>query len=202
MTRYVCIPQSKNDDPNYRYKMPEMRLKQESRLNGVKTNITNLPDVAKALRVPESAILKYFCVEVGANSEGTTIVKGQHTLADLARHLDKFIKRWVCCQYCKLPEITHSVKKKDLIGVCRSCGATMEKMDTLHRAGKCLHKDIQSYYQANPEFATKGGSNVAAAQAKVNAAVGLTDKKGKKGGKKGKKAVATTGVTKKNNFFS
>jgi len=69
--------------------MPQMKLAQESRLNGVKTNITNLPDVARALRVPESAILKYFCCEVGANSEGTTIVKGQHSLSDLARHLDK-----------------------------------------------------------------------------------------------------------------
>ena len=58
--------------------MPAMKLKQESRLNGVKTNVTNLADVAGALRVPESAILKYFCAEVGANSEGTSIVKGQH----------------------------------------------------------------------------------------------------------------------------
>ena len=89
MTTYVCIPQSKNDDPNYRYKMPQMKLSQESRLNGAKTNITNLPDVARALRVPESALLKYFCVEVGANSEGTTIVKGVHTLPDLSRHLDR-----------------------------------------------------------------------------------------------------------------
>ena len=56
--------------------MPLMILKQESRLNGVKTNITNLPEVARALRVPESAILKYFQAELGANSEGTTIIKG------------------------------------------------------------------------------------------------------------------------------
>ena len=33
--------------------MPKMVLKQESRLNGVKTNIFNLDEVAKALRVPE-----------------------------------------------------------------------------------------------------------------------------------------------------
>lgn len=76
MTTYVNIPSSKTDDANYRYKMPQMKLSQESRLNGVKTNITNLPDVARALRVPESAILKYFTSEVGANSEGTTIIKG------------------------------------------------------------------------------------------------------------------------------
>ena len=49
--------------------MPVMKAKQESRLNGVKTNITNLIEVANSLRVPDSAIIKYFCAEVGANQE-------------------------------------------------------------------------------------------------------------------------------------
>lgn len=39
-------------DPSYRYKMPKMIPTQESRLNGVKTNITNIKEVATALRVP------------------------------------------------------------------------------------------------------------------------------------------------------
>jgi hypothetical protein len=38
--------------------MPKMILKQESRLNGVKTNIFNLDEVAKALRVQEEGRLK------------------------------------------------------------------------------------------------------------------------------------------------
>ena len=113
-----------------------MKLRQESRLNGVKTNISNLPDVARALRVPESALLKYFCVEVGANPEGQTIVKGEHRLEDLERHLNKFIMKWVCCKKCKLPEITHEVTKKKLIGVCRGCGNTDNNMDNIHKAGK------------------------------------------------------------------
>lgn len=69
--------------------MPKMILKQESRLNGVKTNITNLNDVANALRVPPAAVIKYFCAEVGANQEQDTIVKGSHTLDSLAKLLDK-----------------------------------------------------------------------------------------------------------------
>lgn len=40
------------EDPFYRYKMPKMILKTEGKGNGIKTNIVNLVEVAKALRVP------------------------------------------------------------------------------------------------------------------------------------------------------
>ena len=163
--------------------MPLMILKQESRLNGVKTNITNLPEVARALRVPESAILKYFQAELGANSEGTTIIKGQHSMGDMVRHLDKFIMKYVCCKNCKLPEITHEVNKKKLIGVCRSCGKTTE-MDTIHKAGKQLHKDIPNYYAANPEFSAAGRPGVGASERNMKDAA---DQAAAGKGKKGKK---------------
>ena len=69
--------------------MPALQKKQESRGNGVKTNIVNLIEIANALRVPDAALLKWFCRELGANSEGTTIIKGIHQVSDLALHLDK-----------------------------------------------------------------------------------------------------------------
>ncbi len=47
-------------DSNYRYRMPKMQLKIESKGNGIKTNIVNLQDVAKHLRTNEGYILKYF----------------------------------------------------------------------------------------------------------------------------------------------
>ena len=84
-------------DPNYRYKMPKMQLHQESRLNGVKTNIFNLEDVASALRVPPESILKFLCSELGANKEGKTIIKGKHTYDMLIQHLTKFCKKYVLC---------------------------------------------------------------------------------------------------------
>lgn len=69
--------------------MPKMVLKQESRLNGVKTNIFNLDEVAKSLRVPEEAIIKFWCAELGASKEKTTILKGQHNYETLLKFLDK-----------------------------------------------------------------------------------------------------------------
>lgn len=80
--------------------MPKMQLKQESRLNGVKTNIFNLDEVAKALRVPGEgnlssmnnfslAIIKYLCAELGASKEKSSIIKGQHNYETLLKMLDK-----------------------------------------------------------------------------------------------------------------
>jgi hypothetical protein len=46
--------------------MPKMVLKQESRLNGVKTNIFNLGDIAKSLRVSEEGMLNML-VQLGPN---------------------------------------------------------------------------------------------------------------------------------------
>ena len=77
-----------------------MMLKQESRLNGVKTNIFNLDEVAKCLRVPDEgipicnltldvAIIKYMCAELGASKEKQSIIKGQHSYETLLKMLDK-----------------------------------------------------------------------------------------------------------------
>lgn len=44
------------DDLNYRYKMPRPELKIEGRGNGIKTNLVNLNDIAKSLRVPPDCI--------------------------------------------------------------------------------------------------------------------------------------------------
>ena len=122
--------------------MPAMKLSKESRLNGVKTNVTNLTDVAAALRVPESAIIKWFCSKVGANSEGTSIVKGEHREPDLRLHLDSFILKYVCCDNCKYPELAYQIKgKKNLVGVCNSCGKE-KQLDTQDKAGKTMFNEI------------------------------------------------------------
>ena len=131
-------------DPKYRYKMPRMQLMQESRGNGVKTNIFNLEDIASALRVPSDAIIKYLCAEVGTNKEGTTIIKGKHTYDILLTHLTKFIIKYVCCKNCNYPEIEHFVEgKNDLKSTCKSCGSA-NVHDAGHKAGAALVKFLKS----------------------------------------------------------
>ena len=62
----INIP-STIEDPKHRYKMHRMELRQESRLNGVKTNIFNLSEVAEDLRVPAEYVIRYMCHEVGSS---------------------------------------------------------------------------------------------------------------------------------------
>ena len=119
-----------------------MQLKQESRLNGVKTNIVNVDDIAEHLRVPPLALMKWFCAELGANMEKTSLIKGNHAYDILLKHLDKFIQRYVCCQNCKYPELKMKVEGKDLLSVCNSCGTT-NKHDAMHKAGKVFINDLK-----------------------------------------------------------
>jgi translation initiation factor 5 len=60
------IGASNKDDAFYRYKMPRMLTKIEGRGNGIKTNIVNMVDIAKALARPASYTTKYFGCELGA----------------------------------------------------------------------------------------------------------------------------------------
>ena len=59
--------------------MPKMDLRAESRLNGAKTNIFNIEDVASSLRVPSASIMKFMSSELGTSMEQTSIIKGDHT---------------------------------------------------------------------------------------------------------------------------
>ena len=70
-------------DQFYRYKMPAIQAKIEGRGNGIKTNVVNMVDVAKALARPPTHTLKYFGCELGAQTKfdsksgGQCIVNGR-----------------------------------------------------------------------------------------------------------------------------
>nr|POF09270.1 eukaryotic translation initiation factor 5 [Quercus suber] len=98
------IGAANRDDAFYRYKMPKMITKIEGRGNGIKTNVVNMVEIAKALARPASYTTKYFGCELGAQSKfdektGTSLVNGSHETAKLAALLENFIKKYVQCYY-------------------------------------------------------------------------------------------------------
>ncbi|KAK7316492.1 hypothetical protein VNO77_35558 [Canavalia gladiata] len=117
-----------SDDAFYRYKMPKMITKIEGRGNGIKTNIVNMVDIAKALARPASYTTKYFGCELGAQSKfdekiGTSHVNGAHETAKLAGLLENFIKKYVQCYGCGNPETEILITKSQMIQLkCAACG--------------------------------------------------------------------------------
>ncbi|OMO73403.1 Translation initiation factor IF2/IF5 [Corchorus olitorius] len=122
------IGAANSDDAFYRYKMPKMQTKIEGRGNGIKTNIVNMVDIAKALARPASYTTKYFGCELGAQSKfdektGTCLVNGSHDTAKLAGLLEIFIKKYVQCYGCGNPETEILITKNQMIQLqCAACG--------------------------------------------------------------------------------
>ncbi|CAJ1842591.1 unnamed protein product [Sphenostylis stenocarpa] len=122
------IGAANSDDAFYRYKMPKMITKIEGRGNGIKTNVVNMVDIAKALARPASYTTKYFGCELGAQSKfdektGTSHVNGAHDTSKLAGLLENFIKKYVQCYGCGNPETEIIITKNQMIQLkCAACG--------------------------------------------------------------------------------
>lgn len=117
------------DDQFNRYKMPPVMGKVEGRGNGIKTRIVNCYEVAKALHRPPGYVCKFFGCELGAQTKinddaGIYIVNGSFNNAKLAEVLQLFIKMFVLCENCNLPETDLKLKKNgDIKQICNACGA-------------------------------------------------------------------------------
>ncbi|EOA35181.1 hypothetical protein CARUB_v10020326mg [Capsella rubella] len=122
------IGASNANDAFYRYKMPKMVTKTEGKGNGIKTNIINNVEIAKALARPASYTTKYFGCELGAQSKfdektGTSLVNGAHNTSKLAALLENFIKKYVQCYGCGNPETEIIITKTQMVNLkCAACG--------------------------------------------------------------------------------
>ncbi|XP_022572563.2 probable eukaryotic translation initiation factor 5-2 [Brassica napus] len=127
------IGASNRNDEFYRYKMPMMVIKTEGKGNGIKTNIVNNVDIAKALGRPASYTTKYFGCQLGAQSKfdektGTSLVNGSHSTPKLTSLLEAFIKRYVQCYGCGNPETDIIINTKiQMVNLkCAACGYISE----------------------------------------------------------------------------
>jgi translation initiation factor 5 len=138
----MCNIPSHIDDPSYRYKMPKLTTRIEGRGNGIKTNMVNMNDVARALKTNPAYITKFMGAELGALSsysfeEEKSIVNGAHETGTGQTMIDKFIDKFILCPNCKLPEIDMLVKKGFLCAGCKACGWSGD-LDNNHKLVKFI----------------------------------------------------------------
>ncbi|KAG9449062.1 hypothetical protein H6P81_009027 [Aristolochia fimbriata] len=150
------IGSGNKDDAFYRYKMPRMVTKIEGRGNGIKTNVVNMVDIAKALARPASYTTKYFGCELGAQSKfdertGVSLVNGAHDTAKLAALLENFIKKYVQCYGCGNPETEIIITKTQMITLkCAACGY-LSDVD--------MRDKLTTFILKNPPEQKKGGKD-------------------------------------------
>ena len=161
----VNIPRTVKD-PKHRYKMPIIRTKVEGKGINISTNILNLIQVAKALRIGPIYIIKWLEYEMGSNTQFVDTkqqkkasIRGNKSVEDLMRCLDKFIRDYIVCPGCGDPELVTSVNDGAISSRCNACGRTTS-VDVSHKLSKFMIKnppknlqDIQA--QAKQEMQKK-----------------------------------------------
>lgn len=96
------------------------------RLSGNKTIVTNLPQIANALRRPIEHLFKFLLRELATTGEmktGETIFVGKFRSEFLNKKIEKYVNEFVLCAQCKKPD-TH-LKKEERVTflICEACGA-------------------------------------------------------------------------------
>lgn len=127
------------DDPFYRYKMRQLSVQVIGNGKMIRTAFVNIDDVAKDLKVPPMYIPSYLAQRMGAQAKYDPkkperergSISGEYSVSELTEHLEAFIRDFVLCGRCQLPELSFLPGKKKVMVKCRSCGwkSDIEKMN-------------------------------------------------------------------------
>jgi len=158
-------PKNKNidnsEDAFYRYKVRQLYIQIVGKGKMIKTVLLNVDDVSKDLQVAPQYLTAYLGYELGAQSK-YDLKKPDRERATLNGDIDsgafnkallQFIKEFVLCPICGLPEITMEIDKKTdkLTVTCRGCGRT-SPLD--------LKPKFKQYIINHPFTITTGTTNV------------------------------------------
>jgi len=135
-------------DLHYRYKMPKLEAKVESRGNGIKTLVPNLVKVSTAIFRPPEYTIRFLAMEVGCSlkvekRDNRYILNGAHTAERLQDVLYSFIRRFVLCGACDNPETRIEVTSNAAEMSCTACGA-VTKLDAKHKLVQFMVKNPPS----------------------------------------------------------
>lgn len=181
-------------DAFYRYKMPRLQCKIEGRGNGIKTNVVNNVDIAKALERPPEYVIKYFGTELGAQTKfdkkaGTSIVNGAHDQKKLSEILESFIKKYVQCYGCGNPETVIKIKKENIYLKCKACGH-VSTVDPVYKLNTFIIKNPPENKLSKAEKKVKKAEKerLKGLESDVSGVSSKDDKEKKKSKKKSKKS--------------
>jgi Translation initiation factor 2, beta subunit (eIF-2beta)/eIF-5 N-terminal domain len=118
-------------DPGYRYKMPPPDVRIDKVGKSGHTILANAADIAKCLQRPPQYLAKFMGLGVGALSaydppQGSIDLRGAFSAQVVQELVRTFVRSWVLCGRCGLPETSVLVspgKRHSVIFDCKACGA-------------------------------------------------------------------------------
>lgn len=137
------------EDVYARYKMPKLQSRIKDKGKFAETFVSNLPELAKALKVNLPALIKHIDSTLGSQfmladkkDLSSYYIKGRFSYEQLYEPVRSFIDQYVLCSKCGLPELNYvkDEKKKDsekCSKVCKSCGNSV-RIDAKDRIYKLL----------------------------------------------------------------
>ena len=117
---YKELPEVSEEE--FRFEIPSVK----GHIAGNKTIVTNLPQIANALRRPIEHLFKFLLRELATTGEmkpGETIFIGKFRSEFLNKKIEKYVNEFVLCAQCKKPD-THLKKEGNVTFlICEACGA-------------------------------------------------------------------------------
>lgn len=105
-----------------RFEIPEVK----GSVQGNRTVVSNIQQIAKALSRPVEHLLKFMLRELattGDLKEGNAIFMGKFGAAMLNQKIVKYVKEFVTCEQCGKPDTTLTKDKGITFKRCEACGA-------------------------------------------------------------------------------
>ena len=140
---------NKGDD-FYRYKRNIVEIIWEN-INGIQTRIKNLEVIAKQLGIQSEILTKYLQKKIGANITGNTI-KGKIDVDTIEKHFEQYIKNYVLCPKCRLPEWTGKL--------CKACGFSCSQPKKLNNKVESLMTEDENLADENKNFVSESDREI------------------------------------------
>jgi translation initiation factor 2 subunit 2 len=117
---YKKLPKSKATSS--RFEIPKV----QGRIQGNRTIITNLQQIAKALRSKPEHLMKFLLRELATTGDmktGGTLFVGKFGSTFLNKKIEKYVKEFVLCSQCGKPDTSLMKEKGITFKKCEACGA-------------------------------------------------------------------------------
>ena len=143
-------------DPDFRYKINRIEISKNSTKDGCLTFLKNITEISEQISHNPKTLIKYISITLGTKCNDTDFwIQGHHTEELIQSIIFDFIKIFVLCPKCSVPELQYDTSKHKKISIikthCVGCGHDDTIIsDTLKKNNKKIFDkifyDIQSGY--------------------------------------------------------